>query len=99
MIVHFCHVACSMDGFRVRLRLGRESGPGAFNCVMLCGYFDTSVGIILRFRMGGEITVWEEETMKFPCMHMMYEHPGVGICPEGRCRGGGSCLGDNCPGG
>ena len=40
MIVHFCHVACSVDGFRIRLGLGRESGPGAFKCVMLCGYFE-----------------------------------------------------------
>ena len=40
MIVHFCHVACSVDGFRVRLGLWRESGPGAFKCVMLRGYFE-----------------------------------------------------------
>ena len=40
MIVHFCHVACSVDGFGVRLGLGRESGPGAFKRVMLCGCFE-----------------------------------------------------------
>ena len=40
MIVHFCHVACSVNGFRGRLGLGRESGPGAFKCVMLCGFFE-----------------------------------------------------------
>ena len=39
MIVHFCHVACSVDGFTVRLGLGRESGPEAFKSVMLCGNF------------------------------------------------------------
>ena len=40
MMVHFCHVACSVDGFRVRLGLRRESGPGAFKFVMLCRYFE-----------------------------------------------------------
>ena len=39
-MVHFCHVACSVDCFRVRLGLGRESGLGAFKCVMLCRYFE-----------------------------------------------------------
>ena len=42
MIVHFCHVACGMDGFGVRLGLERELGQGALKCVdlMLCGYFE-----------------------------------------------------------
>ena len=40
MIVHFCHVACSVDGFGVRLGLERELGQGALKCVMLCGYFE-----------------------------------------------------------
>ena len=39
-MVHFCHVACSVDCFRVRLGLGRESGLGAFKYVMPCGYFE-----------------------------------------------------------
>ena len=39
-MVHFCHAACSVNCFRVRLGLGRASGPGAFKCVMLCGYFE-----------------------------------------------------------
>ena len=39
-MVHFFHVACSVDCFRVRLGLGRESGLGAFECVIPCGYFE-----------------------------------------------------------
>ena len=39
-MVHFCYVACSVDCFRVRLGLGRESGQGAFKYVLLCGYFE-----------------------------------------------------------
>ena len=33
MMVHFCHVARSVDCFKERLGLGRESGLGAFKCV------------------------------------------------------------------
>ena len=43
MMVHFCHGACSVDCFRVRLGWGvgeGESGLGAFKCIMLCGYFE-----------------------------------------------------------
>ena len=40
MIVHFCHVACSVDGFGVRLGLEKELGQGVLKCVMLCGYFE-----------------------------------------------------------
>ena len=43
MIVHFCHVACSVDGLRVRLGLRRESGLGAFKCVMICRYFEEKI--------------------------------------------------------
>ena len=41
MIVHFCHVECSVDGFGVRMGLERELEPRALKkCVMLCKYFE-----------------------------------------------------------
>ena len=73
MIAHFCHVACSVDVFRERLGLGRETGQGAFKCVMLCGYFEEKYlhwhnPLIQNVRKNN---CFEKKTMKFPYMHMM----------------------------
>ena len=103
LIVHFCHVACSVDGFRVRLGVGRKSGPGAFTCVMLCGYFEDKylswhnplIQIVRRNnRLGkrnNEISLYAYDGM----------NPGGENCPGGVVRGavvgGGQLSWGNCP--
>ena len=95
MMVHFCHVACSVDCFRVRLGLGRESGLGAFKCVMLCGYFEEKYlswhnSLIQNGRRNNCLGKINNEIS-------LYAYDGMNIL-VGATVQGGSCLGGNCPG-
>ena len=86
IFVHFCHVACSVDGFRVRLELGRESGSGAFKCIMLCGYFEEKYLcwhnlLIQNVRRNDRLVKRNNEISR------SYEHPVGGDCPGGSCPG------------
>ena len=104
MIVHFCHVARSVDRFRVRLGLGKESGPGAFKCVMLCGYFEEKYlswhnPLIQNVRRNNRLEKRNNEIS-------VYAYDGMNIlvgqnAQEGFVRGtvvlGTIVLGGNCP--
>ena len=99
MIAHFCHVACSVDGFRVRLGLGRESGPGAFKCVMLWGYFEEKYlswhnPLIQNVRINSRLEKRNNEIS-------FYAYDGINILVGAIVRGvsGSGCPGVNCPGG
>ena len=97
MIVHFCHVACSVDGFRVRLRLGRESGPGAFKSVMLCGYFEGKYlswhnPLIKNVRRNNRLGKRNNEIS-------LHAYDGMTTFWRGNLSRGGSCPGGSCPGG
>ena len=95
MMVHFCHVACSVDCFRVRLGLGRESGLGAFKYVMLCGYFEEKYlswhnPLIQNGRRNNRLGKRNEISL--------YAYDGMNI-PVGATVQGISCLEGNCSGG
>ena len=97
-MVHFCHVACSLDCFRVRLGLGRESGLGAFKCVMLCGHFEEKYLIwhnplIQNGRRNNRLGKRNNEIS-------LHEYDGMNILRGATVQGGQSSGGGgDCPGG
>ena len=97
MMVHFCHVACSVDCFRDRLGLGRESGLGAFKCVMLCGYFEEKYlswrnALIQNGRRNNRLGKRNNEIS-------LYAYDGMNILVGATVRGGGVVLGQLSGGG
>ena len=104
MTVHFCHVACSVGVFRVRLGLGRESGPEAFKCVMVCGYFEEKYlswhnpliqNVRRNNRLGKRIN--EISLYAYDGMNILVGAIVQGGVVRGQLSGGGNCPGGNCP--